>query len=410
MEPNKLDDQLFRHSYSKTVAILVGLFGLKEIATAEDIVQDTLVAALEQWSVHGIPTNPDGWIMDVAKKKTINHLKRTQLFETKVVTSWIESQHTAEGNSDDSTLRLIFACCHPALPIASQIALALKTLCGLSVPEISRALLTSEDNINKRLYRAKEKFRTEHIVFTVPDEDEFEYRINGVCKTLYLLFNEGYYSPNHQELIRMDMCYEAIRLIKEVHDQFEGNSKVNGLLSMMYFSIARFESRLSADHTFICLQDQDRSLWDRELIQLGFKHLSHSIEQTRPNSYQIQAGIAAEHCLSPSFEKTNWQSIYDQYTLLETIEQNELIQINKIIAFFFLGNKELAIEELKLLKIKDHIRSSTSYLLTLATFYKLTNNMKLAEANFDQALQHAQSDQERSMIQSKLDQLKPDSR
>lgn len=254
---NQLAEHFFRHSYARTVAILTRYFGLDQVEMAEDIVQDTLVEAMEKWSIHGLPDNPDGWVMDVAKKKTINLLKRKQLFMSKVAPQLQDDENT-ETLVSDSTLRMIFACCHPSLPNESQIALALKTLCGLSVPEIAKALLTTEDNINKRLYRAKKKLREEHIAFDIPIATSLNDRLNSVCKTLYLLFNEGYYAPHHKEVLRIDLCYEAVRLLKEVESVFQDTPKVNALLALIMFSLSRFESHLDKDDSLICLQDQDR--------------------------------------------------------------------------------------------------------------------------------------------------------
>ncbi|MEM9329024.1 MAG: sigma-70 family RNA polymerase sigma factor [Bacteroidota bacterium] len=225
----QLDEKLFRRSYAKTVAVLVKYFGLDEVETAEDIVQETLVEAFERWSVQGWPDHPEAWIMDVAKKKTINLLRRNRIFRDKILPQLERVEPASEAELQDSTLKMIFACCHPELPKGSQIALALKTLCGLSVPEIARALLTSTKTINKRLYRAKEKFRTAQIPFVIPDPSEFDHRLDSVCKTLYLLFNEGYYAPHHQEIIRADVCFEAVRLLKEVSARYDQSRSTSTL-------------------------------------------------------------------------------------------------------------------------------------------------------------------------------------
>ncbi|MTI38830.1 sigma-70 family RNA polymerase sigma factor [Fulvivirga lutimaris] len=398
---HQLAAHFFRHSYARTVAILVRYFGLDQVEVAEDIVQDTLVEAVEKWSIHGIPDNPDGWIMDVAKKKTINLLKRKQLFATKVVPQ-LQDVESAEALVADSTLRMIFACCHPALPTESQIALALKTLCGLSIPEIAKALLTSEDNINKRLYRAKKKLREEKIAYDIPVATSLNDRLDSVCKTLYLLFNEGYYAPHHKEVLRIDLCYEAVRLLKEVEETFHNSAKVNGLLALMMFSLSRFESRLDKDDSLICLQDQNRSLWDKDLIAQGMNYLTKAIRTKEINTYQLQAGIAAEHCMSPDFASTNWQSIYQQYTILESLDSSFLVKMNRLIAYFYLGHKTEALTAMHALEHSQGFAQNTSYYMTLGTLYLNMQDDDNARYNLKEALIFAKNEREKDLIQTRL--------
>lgn len=401
---NQLAEHFFRHSYARTVAILTRYFGLDQVEMAEDIVQDTLVEAMEKWSIHGLPDNPDGWVMDVAKKKTINLLKRRQLFMSKVAPQLQDDENTGVLVSD-STLRMIFACCHPSLPNESQIALALKTLCGLSVPEIAKALLTTEDNINKRIYRAKKKLREEHIAFDIPIATSLNDRLNSVCKTLYLLFNEGYYAPHHKEVLRIDLCYEAVRLLKEVESVFQDTAKVNALLALMMFSLSRFESRLNKDDSLICLQDQDRKKWDPDLIAQGMGYLTKAIQTKEVNTYQLLAGIGAEHCLARYFASTNWQSIYQQYTILETLDPGFLITMNKLIAYYYLGHHKEALSALEHLKSAIDFRESANYYLALGTLYLDDKNIQKALFNLSKALSLTQHEREISIIQKRLSSI-----
>ncbi len=401
-DSTSLDEKLFRHSYAKTVAVLVRYFGLNQVETAEDIVQETLMDAFQQWSTHGAPHNPEGWIMDVAKKKTINLLRRNQVLQTKVLPRLKEYQSTPQEEIEDSTLKMIFACCHPDLPKESQIALSLKTLCGLSISEISSALLSSTGNINKRLYRAKEKFRSGKIPFIIPEEKDYDMRLDSVCKTLYLLFNEGYYAPHHTEIIRTDLCFEALRLLKEIASRFSQSGKVSGLLALMYFSLARFESRLNEFQELVCIQDQDRSLWDKQFIGLGMKYLMASTQQGQVNSYQLQAGIAAEHCLATRFETTNWHSIYGQYEVLENIEGNDLVKMNKLIAYFYLGNEQTALDELQKLSQSPVLKNNASFYLTLGVLFGLDVENTQACFYMKKAMNLAKHGHEQQIIQRKL--------
>ncbi len=401
----QLADHFFRHSYAKIVAILVRYFGLAQVEVAEDIVQDTLIEAMEKWSIHGIPDNPEGWIMDVAKKKTINFLKRDQLFHSKIIPQLALPMSQTATTVSDSTLRMIFACCHPELPMESQISLALRTLCGLSIAEIARALLTTEDNTNKRLYRAKKKFREGKIKFDIPSEKEYSLRLSGVCRTLYVLFNEGYYAPHHKDVLRMDLCYEAVRLLQEVECTSRQSSEINGLLSLMLLLLSRFESRLDENDALICLQDQDRTLWDQALIAQGMNYLKKAIQTDQVNVYQLQAGIAAEHCISQDFESTNWQSIYQQYLVLESIDSSFLVKMNKLISWYYTGHQEKAKACLHQLQELPDFAENTSYHLTLGTLYMSDKDKIQATYHLKRALSLAKYEREKMVIQRRLDSI-----
>ena len=402
---NQLVEHFFRHSHARMVAILVNYFGLDQVEIAEDIVQDTLIEAMEKWSVSNIPNNPEGWLMDVAKKKTINLLKRKQLFDTKIAKNLSQSIKNQDATATaDSTLKMIFACCHPKLPPESQVALALKTLCGLSIPEISNSLLTTEENINKRLYRARKKFRDGTINYELPSEDVS--RLDNVLHVLYLLFNEGCFSLHKEEKIRLDLCYEAIRLLKEVESGFGAYAKVQGLLALMYFSIARFESRIDPMGELILLEEQDRNLWDQQLIAQGMHHLSKSIESDDPNKYQLQAGILAEHCLAVDFQSTNWKGILKQYELLAHIDPQPIVQFNKSIAGFFAGNEEESLAELKKLENDAYFVKNAQFHLAKAILLHKVHENKEAEGAFSMAMQFASSENEKKLVQHRMHQLR----
>ena len=406
-DSKELAEHFFRHSHAKLVAILVRYFGLKEVEIAEDIVQDTLVEAMEKWSVQSIPHNPEGWLMDVAKKKTINFLERNQNYKNRILPGLknrIELDFSP-AEEKDSTLRMIFACCHPELPSESQIALALKSLCGLSIVEIADALLTNEANINKRLYRAKQKFRDGSIRFQIPT-GQVDMHLDTVLSTLYLLFNEGYYSSHHQKIIRMDLCFEAIRLLKEVIETYPDLSKAKALLSLMYFSIARFESRIDEHGALIIFSEQDRSSWDQEFIASGIDLLHQSTEATHVSTYHLQAGIAAEHCLANDFDSTNWQSIYNQYCLLERLNGNVIISFNKAIARFYGDDKEKALADLLSMQNEPELKNSPHYFASLGIFYAQLKQNHKANQFFEKALELSKNQHEITSIKKRLALLK----
>lgn len=402
--PNQLTEHFFRHNYAKMVAVLVRYFGLSEVEIAEDIVQDTLVEAMEKWSVQSIPENPEGWLMDVAKKKTINFLKRNQNFEAKIIPR-IKANPTSETDQSverDSTLRMIFTCCHPDLPGESQISLALKTLCGLSVGEIANALLTTESTVNKRLYRAKQKFRDGSISFQVPEKNDLTERLDNVFATLYLLFNEGYYSSQNKEIIRIDLCFEAIRLLKDIISFYPNSFKAKALLSLMLLSIARFESRIDEKGAIVIFSEQNRKLWDKELIAEGIEYLHQSTQSDEVTIYHLQAGIAAEHCTAKNFKSTNWKSIYKQYAILEKLNKNVIITFNKTIAKFYSLDKNEALKDLLSLVNEPELQNNAQYFASIGVFYAELNQKEKAIPYFRTALKLSKSVAEKELIKQKM--------
>lgn len=402
---------MFRHCYAKMVAVLVRYFGLKQIEVAEDIVQDTLMEALEKWSVESTPNNPEAWLMDVAKKKTINFLKRRQTFQNKVIPQLVRSQslqdeiNISQPAITDGTLKMIFCCCHPSLSLESQIALALKTLCGFSIPEIANALLTNEANINKRLYRAKKKIRDGSILYEIPREETSAERLNSVLKVLYLLFNEGYYSQHNAKIIRVELCFEAIRLLKVVSESNPNSGETMGLLALMYLQIARIRSRLDKNGILIVLKEQQRSLWDKELIDLGIEVLGRSTSSKTLSAYQLQAGIALEHVLATDFKNTNWESIHKQYAILVKLDNSSVIRLNKAISRFYYGEERDALEDILSLENEIDLKENALYHCTLGRLFSLMNQKVKAWEYLGKALQYSRSTTEKKSIEKLMSNL-----
>ncbi len=400
---NELIDHLFRHEAGKLVALLVKIFGTAHLELAEDIVQDTLLDALNRWSVSKIPDNPAAWITQVAKRKTINALKRLQSQHIHYAQAHYLSGNNLEAIDEvfldkeikDSQLRMIFTCCHPVLAVESQLALTLKTLCGFSVKEIANALLTTESNINKRLYRAKQKIKTTH--FEVPAGDALDERMNAVYLSLYLLYNEGYNSTHHETMIRQDICAEAIRLTLLLNDQLE-TPKGNALLALMYLHAARFDARLDQRGGIIIFKDQDRNLWDRQMIALGLQYLQRSSTGNELSEYHLEAGIAAQHCVSDSYEATNWHNIARQYELLYHIKPNPIIQLNLAIVASQIEGIPTAVERLEGLLSNSKLKNYYLLYASLGMFYQELKQHNKAIAAFEAAL-------ERTASQSEIDFL-----
>ena len=283
-------EHLFRHESGKLVSVLTKIFGPHNLELAEDVVQDTLLTAMNRWKMSAIPDNPSAWLFTAAKNKALDLIrkqKRHQEFAADI-SYLLRSEYTLSATLNelmnnheinDDQLRMMFTCCHPSLPSESQVALVLKTLCGFSITEIAKAFITTNDTIEKRLYRAKLKFRQQQIAFEIPQEQELEERLENVLTAIYLLFNEGYNSTQHDQLIRKDLLEESFRLGQLLlQNPATRQSDVFALLALICFNMARSEARLDKEGNILLLEKQDRSLWNHSLIQ---RALIISISQQR---------------------------------------------------------------------------------------------------------------------------------
>lgn len=348
------------------ISVLSKLLGLQNLETANDIVQDSLLKAMNAWSFKGIPENPSAWLYRVAKNSAIDYLRREKkLKEVSPQYSYLlQSEYTLastvnnlflENEIQDSQLRMMFACGHPSIAEESQIALTLKTLCGLSVSEIAKAFLTTEETIAKRIYRAKEKIKAEKIELDVPGNNELSPRLDTVLKSLYLLFNEGYNSSQPDQLIREDLCEEAMRLCYLLtQNKLTSYPRAKALLSLMCFQASRLETRLDDKGNIILLKHQDRRKWSRALIQKGFDFLDDAAEPFEVSTYNIEAAIASLHAAAPSFEQTDWKSIYHLYEMLYQLQPNPIVAMNKAIASAYAINKQHALTELNQIRGLEH--------------------------------------------------------
>lgn len=400
------------------VAILTRLFGIHNLELAEDILQDTLHQALQDWSVGPIPDNPSGWLMVVAKRKAINAVRRERLHRSfaKDMDTLLKSEWTAAYTMDqvfledeikDSQLRMIFTCCHPALPPEGQLALTLKTLCGFSIPEIAAAMLTTESNINKRLYRVKEKIRNEEIPFTVPAGHHLLPRLDAVLLVIYLLFNEGYNSSGDNAVIRQDLCLEAMRLAMLLTEKpvTNGYQPVYALLALLCFHSARFDARMDTNNSLIVLEEQDRSRWNCELIDQGVQFLARSMGGDHVTAYHLEAAIAGEHCMAINFASTNWARIYDYYLRLEKLKPSSVIRLNLAIVA---GKKDGPQAALRLLHNLEQNRALNNYYLldaSLGEFYQQLGQKEEALAYFRRAQELTRSTAIREVLGKKIARL-----
>ncbi len=410
-EVNKLVDHLFRHESGKMVAVLTRVFGFSNIEQAEDIVQDTLIRALETWRFGKMPQNPQAWLYRTAKNKAIDLIRREQVKHKIVndIAPLLKSEYTlapkmtemfTENEVRDSELRMMFACCHPSISYEAQLTLILKTLCGLSVKEIGSAFLTNEETIQKRLYRTKEKIKTEHITLDYPGADAMQARTDTVLKALYLLFNEGYNSSHPEKLIREDLCEEAIRLTILLTENPKTNyPHTNALLALMCYHTSRFESRLDDKGFIVLLKDQDRTKWNRFLIKKGNDYLNQSATGDTIHDYHIEAAIASEHANAELYEATNWQMILQLYNTLLSRGNNPIVQINRCLVLAEVEGYEKAINELLQIKGFDE---NCYYNTSLGEMYMKNANKERAKHYFQKALMLTSSSAEIELIRRKL--------
>jgi RNA polymerase sigma-70 factor (ECF subfamily) len=388
---------------------------------AEDVVQDSMVEALHQWSEKGLPENPSGWLFRVAKNKALNIVNREKYkrkYSSDVI-HFLHSEWTAEPALNhifseqeimDDQLRMMFTCCHPSLSADSQVALTLKTLCGFTIPEIAKAFLTTEENIKKRLVRARQKIRNEKLPFNVPAGAQLGSRLQTVLETIYLLFNEGYSASKGSELIRYELCGEAIRMaeIISTYEKLQDKSTVYALLALMYLNASRFKSRTDEAGNIFTMAEQDRSLWDRSFIQKGLQYLERSTSSTHLSIYHILATISAYHCAAPDFVSTDWKSILLLYDKLAGVDHSPLVLLNRAIALAKVNGAYSAIEELEKIKHDPALSSYHLFYSTQAEFYMQTNNFQKAVESLGKAIALSPLEAEKELLRKKLELCKID--
>ncbi len=409
---NQQVGHLFRHEAGKMAAVLTRLLGFQRFDLAQDIVQDTLLKAMSVWKLKGIPENPSAWLYTVAKRKAIDWLRQQKLHESIHVeislalqSEWTLSptvnQLFLENEIEDSQLRMIFACCHPSIPYESQIALTLKTLCGLSISEIAQSFLTNEETITKRLYRAREKIREENISLEAPAPATLPGRLDAALHTVYLLFNEGYNSSHPDQLIRDDLCEEAIRLcLLLTKNALTDLPKTRALLALMCFQASRGDSRLNSDGNIVLLKDQDRSKWNNALIAKAKYYLEQSAEGDTISEYHLEAMIASCHAEALSFEKTNWKLIYGLYSTLLEIKSSPIIEMNKAIALGYMNSFHDGLEALKKIKGLDQ---SHLYHSALGDFYFKAGNKNDALLSYKLATVLTHSNIDKQLLMQKIE-------
>jgi RNA polymerase sigma factor (sigma-70 family) len=407
-------DHLFRHEAGRMVATLTRIFGIHNLALAEDVVQDAFCRALEVWKFRGLPENPSAWLMATAKNRALDVLRRErtartfapelgQLLESEwTVAPVVEELFGANAIKDDQ-LRMMFSCCHPRLREEAQVALVLHILCGFSVNEIANAFVSSDAAIEKRISRAKKVLAGSKRLFDVSGADDFSGRLPAVQRALYLLFNEGYHGAFPESAVRAQLCQEALRLTALLLEHpLAATPATHALAALMCLHAARLPGRVDASGSLISLFDQDRSRWDSRLVAEGQRFLDLSATGAELTQYHVEAAIAWVHATADRTEDTDWEKIVSLYNTLMTIRPSPVVALNRAIAIAQLEGPERGLEEIRTIADRDRLATYPFFHAALGEFEFHSGRYEIAREHFGAALGLARNPMERQFLEQRM--------
>ena len=423
IEPGAIE-QIYREESARVLATLIRLLGSFDLA--EEATQEAFAAALEQWPRQGKPANPRAWLVSTGRHKAVDLLRRRACFENKreelqrlatieeqltfdpedaILSAEIFSQDMwSEARQGDDRLRLIFTCCHPALMIEAQVALTLRTLCGLATEEIAKAFLVPAPTMAQRLVRAKAKIRDARIPYRVPPNEELKERLGAVTLVVYLVFNEGYSAASGDVLIRRELCGEAIRLGRLLCELLPGEAEPRGLLALMLLHDSRRDARMSTEGEIILLEDQNRSQWHQEQIREGLALTETSLGSAPPGPYSVQAAIAAVHARARNADETDWAQIAALYDVLLQIQPSPVIELNRAVAIAMVQGASAGLRLLDELETRGDLRAYHLLPAARGDFSRRLNQWAAAAEAYRQALSLARNNADRRFLAKRLDE------
>ena len=411
MEPS---EHLFRREAGRLVATLTRIFGVHNLALAEDVVQDAFCRALEIWKFQGVPENPSAWLMTTAKNRALDLLRRDRTARTHEpeLSRWLQSEWTlapmveelfADKEIKDDQLRMMFSCCHPRLAEEAQVALILNILCGFSVDEVAAAFVSSHAAVEKRLTRSKKVLATSKRLFEIGDAMDLSTRLPAVQRALYLLFNEGYHGASPEAAVRAELCQEAMRLAALLLQHPLGATPATHALSaLMCLDAARLPARVDGSGNLTSLFEQDRSLWDRQLIAEGMGLLDLSAIGSELSEYHLEAVLASLHVTAQRVEDTDWAEIVSLYDHLIAIRPSPVVAVNRAIAIAQRDGAQRGLDEIRAISDSERLANYPFYHAALGEFELREGNRKVARDHFKVAADLARSPMERQFLNQRV--------
>jgi RNA polymerase sigma-70 factor (ECF subfamily) len=406
-------DLLFRRRAGQLAATLTRILGIENLDLVDDVVQDAFVQALKKWPYTGVPENPGGWVIQVAKNRAVDILRRQGRWREKrdelkhsILPRLDAGRVFFSDELDDDQLRMMFACCHPALSRDAQVALTLKAVGGFSVNEIARAFLTRKPTIAQRLVRAKRTLRDKQVSLEMPATEELPAHIDSVLEVLYLMFNEGYSASAGDDLVRADLCDEAVRLVELVAmHPVVGGPRVHALAALFLFQAARLPTRVDGDGELLLLDQQDRSLWDRALLRRALKHFRLAARGEQVSAYHLQAEIASYHALAESFDATDWAEILRRYDQLLQLDPSPVVALNRVVALTKVEGPDAGLQALDALREEPALQTYYHLFAIEGDLHSRLGRKREAKAALSKAIPLARSQPVRRYLERRVRNL-----